>query len=344
MDSNSLATMEQEQKKAKKGIYGSTLKLIAIITMLIDHTAATILDRTLIARGIKNLDGTNLTAVQEFLRQNGAIYYTDMVMRYIGRIAFPIFCFLLVEGFIHTRNKWNYTLRLAIFALISEIPFDLAFMGKFFYMDYQNVFFTLTIGMLVMSGFWNIKEKLADKKWLTFAAVGGILAVTAAATYAVRGTVTNLNRSFAVYSTGNGITLNQTAYIIIAVILGLVATLVYVLTRRKSIEKANVRFADLLVLIAGMVLATLLKTDYSAFGILTIAVVYGLRKSPVKSVLGACITLTIMSFGEITAFFSLIPAAMYNGQRGLKLRYVFYIFYPAHLLILYLICYFMGIA
>jgi hypothetical protein len=158
------------------------------------------------------------------------------------------------------------------------------------------------------------------------------------------GTVTNLNAIFAAYNTGNTINLNQTAYMIITGVFGLAAILIYLLTRRKSAEKANVRFADLLILVAGMVLATLLKTDYSAFGVLTIAAVYGLRRSHVKAALGACIVLTIMSLNEITAFFALIPVALYNGKRGLKLRYVFYIFYPAHLLILYLICYFMGIA
>ncbi len=344
MDTNETRTSDAVQTKEKKGIYGSTLKLIAIFIMLIDHTAATILDRTLISRGLNTLDRTNMTAIQEFMKQNGTIYYTDIAMRYIGRIAFPIFCFLLVEGFIHTRNKWNYTLRLAIFSLVSEIPFDLAFKGKFFDMSYQNVFFTLTIGMLVMTGFWFVKEKLADKNWLMLPAIGGIIAVTAAVAYAVSGTVNSLNRIFAAYGTGGTISLNRTAYILIFGVIGLLAFLFYLLTIRKSTKKANVRFADLLILVAGMVLATLLKTDYSAFGILTIAVVYGLRRSPVKATLGACITLTIMSLGEITAFFALIPAALYNGQRGLKLRYVFYIFYPAHLLILYLICYFMGIA
>ncbi len=344
MKDNEQRTMEEGQKIEKKRFYGSTLKIIAIFIMLIDHTAATILDRTLISRSINTLDGTNLTAVQEFLRQNGAIYYTDVAMRYIGRIAFPIFCFLLVEGFINTRNKWKYTLRLAIFSLISEIPFDLAFKGKLFDMSYQNVFFTLTIGMLVMIGFWYIKEKLEEEKWLTWLSIGGIIAVTAAAFIAIKRTVTNLNVIVAASGTGNVINLNQTAYIIIIGVLGLAAILIYLLTRRKSPKKANVRFADLLILVAGMALATLLKTDYSAFGILTIAVVYGLRRNHVKAVLGACITLTIMSMSEITAFLALIPAALYNGQRGLKLRYVFYIFYPAHLLLLYLICYFMGIA
>jgi hypothetical protein len=330
MDTNETSIAETVQERGKKGIYGSTLKLIAIFTMLIDHTAATILDRTMASRGINSLFGDHMTTIQ----------YANIAMRLIGRIAFPIFCFLLVEGFIHTRNKWKYTLRLAIFALISEIPFNLAFQGKFFDMSYQNVFFTLTIGMLVMTGFWFVKEKLANKKWLAILAIGGIIAVSAAASYAI----INLSAMITTYGLGYAVSLNRTVGIIIFSIIGLVAILVYLLTRRKSVEKANVRFADLLILVAGMVLATLLHTDYSAFGILTVAVVYGLRRSRVKAVLGACITLSVMSLVEITAFIALIPVALYNGQRGLKLRYVFYIFYPAHLLILYLICYFMGIA
>ncbi len=334
MNTNEASIVETVQEREKKGIYGSTLKLIAIITMLIDHTAATILDRIMALRGINSLYGDHMTTIQ----------YANLTMRLIGRIAFPIFCFLLVEGFIHTRSKWKYTLRLAIFALISEIPFDLAFQGKVFDMRSQNVFFTLTIGMLVMMGFWFVKEKLADKKWLMLPAIGGIIAVSAVASYALKRRVNNLSAYMAIHGMGNAESLYRTLDTIVLCIIGVVAILVYLLTRRKSVEKANVRFTDLLILLVGIVLATLLSTDYYAFGILTIAVVYGLRKRHIIAVSRACITLSIMSLIEITAFLALIPVALYNGQRGLKLRYVFYIFYPAHLLILYLICCFMGIA
>ena len=71
------------------GISGSTLKLIAIITMLIDHTAATILDHILISRGMNNLDASNTQAVQEFFIDNGLLYRIDMIMRMIGRLSFP---------------------------------------------------------------------------------------------------------------------------------------------------------------------------------------------------------------------------------------------------------------
>ena len=100
-------------------IDGFTLKLIAIICMLIDHI--------------------------------GAVIFPDIVfLRIIGRIAFPIFCFLLVEGFFHTQSHINYFIRLALFALLSEIPFNLAFYGSLLYPAKQNVFFTLALGLICL--------------------------------------------------------------------------------------------------------------------------------------------------------------------------------------------------
>ena len=74
----------------------------------------------------------------------------------IGRIAFPIFCFLLVEGFVYTRDRLRYGLSLFLFALISEVPFDLE--RKLMLVDptYQNVFWTLFIsylGLCALEGF-----------------------------------------------------------------------------------------------------------------------------------------------------------------------------------------------
>lgn len=344
MDSNNTTSTNDEVivKKHKKGISGSTLKLIAIITMLIDHTAATIVNRMLQANS-GMLNTSDAQAIQDFLNDNVMLISLNAIMRSIGRIAFPIFCFLLIEGFQHTRNRRNYGIRLAIFALISEIPFDLAFEGTIFEYGHQNVFFTLLIGLLVMEGFRMIKEKAEDKMWLPILGILGAIATGCAITYSFSGIISFINNFLAV--TDFRINLSTRSMIIPGIVICMITLLIYwIMSKRSSLQKSSRCFADLLILIAGMTLAEVLNTDYSGFGVLTIAVMYGLRKIPFRSMLGGCITLTIMSSIEAVAFINLIFIRLYNGTRGLKLKYVFYLFYPVHLIILYLICYFMKIA
>ena len=132
----------------RKGLSGSALKIIAIVTMLIDHIAATVIIRIL-----------------KFGGYNDGLYQLYRVMRNIGRIAFPIFCFLLVEGFMHTRDREKYALRLGCFAAVSEIPFDLAFNGKVLEVGYQNVFFTLLLGLLTMMAYDAVMNQSRWSVW-----------------------------------------------------------------------------------------------------------------------------------------------------------------------------------
>ena len=100
-------------------IDGFYLKLIAVVTMIIDHVGL-------------------------------ALFPSDSIFRIIGRIAFPIYCFLIVEGFFYTKNVGKYIGRLTIFAFISELPFDMVANNAWIDITSQNVFFTLLIGLLTI--------------------------------------------------------------------------------------------------------------------------------------------------------------------------------------------------
>ena len=81
----------------KSGLSQETLKIIACVTMLIDHIGAAVLARLLMVNGLGELDQTNTDAIMQWLSANGALYGTYTVMRMIGRVAFPIFCFYLCK-------------------------------------------------------------------------------------------------------------------------------------------------------------------------------------------------------------------------------------------------------
>ncbi|MEG0578331.1 MAG: TraX family protein [Niameybacter sp.] len=253
MENQRSVTIQPKQR----GLSGSALKWIAIVTMLVDHTAATIVNKWLLLEGVDFMSMDFNTQLGEHAMGLLALYG---IMRMIGRIAFPIFCFLLVQGFTHTHDVKKYILRLGVFTLISEIPFDLAFKGTFFYWGYNNVFFTLLFGVFVM---WGIKVVEEQSSWGT---------------------------------------------------------------SLKCVLK-------ILVAIGGMIAAIICHTDYSWMGIFCITLLYVTRNNKVKQIIVGCISFAF----EIVAPLAFIPIGFYNGQRGRNMKYFFYIFYPAHLLILYLI-------
>ncbi|MEE5992639.1 MAG: TraX family protein [Oscillospiraceae bacterium] len=114
---------------------GSTLKMIAVITMLIDHIGHILLSQY-------------PPAVQVWFELGTEKISWYWISRTIGRTAFPIYCFLLTEGYLHTHDRKKYGLNLLVFAFISEIPWNLEHIGKIAYSEQQNVFFTLFLGYL----------------------------------------------------------------------------------------------------------------------------------------------------------------------------------------------------
>jgi len=150
---------------------GSALKLIALISMIIDHTAFALIyyipleSQLLFTLGEKTVTWYSL-------------------MRGIGRLAFPLYCFLLSEGFVHTHDRRKYGRNLLVFALISELPWNLLHAGTWLYPGSQNVFFTLFLGFLGIT----VLDELPSlcKK---FAALGTLLIAASFlhADYGVRG-------------------------------------------------------------------------------------------------------------------------------------------------------------
>ena len=122
------------------GVSGVTLKWLAMLTMLIDHVASGFLYD------------------YNFIVPHNLLNLYD-IMRLIGRLAFPIFAFLIVQGYQHTSNLERYLRNLFVFALISEIPFDLAFNDQFLYLEHQNIFFTLLAGVVAIASFEHLHKK-----------------------------------------------------------------------------------------------------------------------------------------------------------------------------------------
>lgn len=227
----------------KPALSGSALKILALMIMFIDHIGAVIVQRTM------SMPGFNHDFWSSF-------YWP---IRYVGRIAFPIFCFLLVEGFVHTSDIKKYLFRLLLFALISEIPFDLGVSGKLIDWNYQNVFWELAVGILALYVFRGIEEK-----------------------------------------------------------------------KLNTMTKIIYRLFVIAVFALG---AQGLHLDYGMYGIISIVALYVFRQNKwTQLLLGA------VSFcWEPVAPLAFLVIAFYNGKRGRNLKYAFYAFYPAHLLLLYII-------
>jgi hypothetical protein len=201
-----------------------------------------------------------IALISMFLDHFARIIYPDLyVLEFIGRLAFILYSFLLVEGLTHTKSSGYYFLRLFLFALLSEIPYDLAFGDKWFDPIRQNIFFTLSVGLAALLVIES-KKIASDVKVLLIAAL-----VTAA---------------------------------------------------------NNFHF------------------DYYYLGVLQVVCFYVFRSNRLKQFLTVVILNLFFMFRIATqsaAVLGLLPIYLYNGERGKKTGILFYIFYPAHLLLFWII-------
>lgn len=240
-----------EYLKNKIRLSVDNLKFIAIIIMFIDHAAYGLLHLYMQNHSF-DIDPDFYTKLNK----------TYEYMRNFGRIAFPIFAFFLVEGFYHTKNVYKYALRLGLFAIISEIPFDLGMYQQIIYNKHQNVMLTLFIGLVTMIIFDYIKK-----------------------------------------IPGYSDALRAVLYICVS--------------------------------IAAMDIGQLTYTDYKWKGVMLVIVLYFVHEyNPFRLIAGSA-AICWEKFAPIA--FLLIYFYDETKRPSHKLKYVFYCFYPVHLLIIYFI-------
>jgi len=127
----------------EKRLTAASLKRIAAVTMLIDHIGAILI-------GYRN----------DFPYDTHTLRYAFYIAcRLIGKASFPIFAFLLTEGFIHTHSLKKYLVRIWIFAIISEIPFNLCLGGSLSFPERQNILFSFGISLILLELLSELEKK-----------------------------------------------------------------------------------------------------------------------------------------------------------------------------------------
>ncbi len=298
----------EKENQAKKQITGFGLKMIALVTMTIDHFAAIVLER---------ISGTS-----------GLMYNIYFALRCVGRLAFPLFIFLLVEGFMHTRSKKRYAVRLFLFAFIAEIPFNLAFSHELLYPAYQNVFFTLLLGFLGMMFSSFVHEKNVP------AALGYISVILSSA---VLGSYLGICFINFAYSFGRDYTDLRSIIVICALTVASVAIVMIYINLKNSFLTLSQCALSLFATTLLAVFADVFMTDYGSMGVFAIMVAYAFRNKKEKSFALSVVPLVFSSYIEIFALLDLPLIHRYNGQKGRSMKYFFYAYYPCHLLILTII-------
>lgn len=309
-----------EVRERREGVTGAVLKWVAVITMIIDHVTACFL---------MNARGSSGRALMYDIPHGVAVYY---FFRGVGRLAFPIFCFLLVEGYVHTRSRRRYITRLLIFAALSEIPFKLVFFPNSRNLHLDTLF-TLSLGFAaiwIIDELWNYcfgergRWHQRAKEGLQRDQVRGHSGRSDGRSGAVSG------RQAAGDRTTADVAASQTEG---------------AESDRFVSQSEKVRPGTVALFVAGAaaavaaagVTAEMTGCDYSYGGVCLIVLFYVLWRSRTLSCTIPWMWITIYNSFEMWSFPSFILIRCYNGKKGRQAKYFFYIFYPAHLLVLYVL-------
>lgn len=280
------------------------MKIIALASMVTDHLGYFLRSNTLISGDVYDL------------------------MRSLGRIAFPIYCFLLVNGFEKTSDRRRYLSRLMLFAVLSQIPFTMAFSGP----SPAETFFELNFSFAPLPYLAFVLCALVA--WL-FLVERGISALWLVLFLAMGGLQLRLGPCWVL---GKDLNVFYTLSLGLAAIAALDGLLYQEVPMPKALSRA-------LFLIA-VVMLLQPNADYGYMGLLLILAIYACRENRYAQVaaigLWCCLKYWVgQPMRLYFSFLSMLPVLLYNGKRGPSMKLAFYAVYPLHLLIIGLINLFM---
>lgn len=304
-------TAIRKTKPAFRGFSGTNLKLIAMLCMFIDHIGASLI--------------VNLPSWYD---PESFTYTFYWVLRIIGRISFPIYCFLMIEAIIHTSNRYKYLLRLFIFVILSEIPYDLAFSNTLLEFEDQNVFFTLFFAAFALVGYMYMQEKGYKQIPSMLLKILYLLLPALYFSYWFKDYIISETK------------LNMNEYALYIAIWVVTEFLLYYFmqyfAKLRGDNYALMLCGNIIILAAMMGLADLLKTDYSSTGVIAVTVMYIYRNNYTRRMTTGCFIISALSNPlELVSFCNVPLVSLYNGKRGAGNKYLFYTYYPAHLLLLF---------
>lgn len=137
------AIKKGQPPKRLQVLNGAQLKYMAFLSMLLDHV--------------------NNSMITPYLDGKGLLLHVSNLLSILGRVAFPLFMFFLVEGFFKTRSRKKYLINLLIFGILSEVPFDLFTSRELFNKNWNNIMFTLALSLITIWIVDEMKGRLAKK-------------------------------------------------------------------------------------------------------------------------------------------------------------------------------------